>query len=227
MSSIDIRYACEADCTQIAAVNGAAFATGLFLRNAYPQASPAEMIEFRRVHALRQLPDKTTHTLVGVERATGTIVALARWKGAMTRILMNGDYPPAVTLSDQAAALIAKPNSEIALTVCNQGVLDAFAALTKEKHNRYFHEDDIELDLLCTHPLYQGQGIGAAMIKWGTDKADAAKAHIYLQATADAHPLYCRLGWETLDEAVLDYGKYGGEGVNRIYFMRRAPMIYK
>ncbi|OJJ42212.1 hypothetical protein ASPZODRAFT_77439 [Penicilliopsis zonata CBS 506.65] len=208
---VEIRYAREEDCPRIGAVNAAAYATGLFLANAFPQATPDERAEYMHFRAMQTLLDPSVCTLVAIEVETNTIVAVAQWRGIFS------EERQSIVLSDEGTAFVKR---EFSLEPRNQDVINAFRALVQAKRERYLG-DEIVLDQLCTHPQYQGRGIGATMLQWGINKADEMQKDIYLEATAAARSLYSRLGWEMLEKAVLDYGLYGGEGVDKVYFMRR------
>lgn len=79
------------------------------------------------------------------------------------------------------------------------------------------------LDLLATLPEHQGKGIGSDFIKWGLEKADAMKRRAYLEATPEGYPLYCKYGWNPIEELTLDFGAYGGKGTQKFVVMMRDP----
>ncbi len=60
------------------------------------------------------------------------------------------------------------------------------------------------------------------LIRPGLEAADKAGMQTYIEASPDGLPLYLRLGWEPVDEMVLEMGKYGaGSGVERMPFLMR------
>lgn len=61
------------------------------------------------------------------------------------------------------------------------------------------------------------------MLRWGIERADAVQARIYLEATPEGYPLYCKYGWKTVEHAILDYSSVGGVGTQAFIIMIREP----
>jgi hypothetical protein len=61
------------------------------------------------------------------------------------------------------------------------------------------------------------------LIRWGTEKADAAKLPSFLEATPVGVPLYKREGFEVRHEEVFDLSKYGLQGTDTSTVMIREP----
>ncbi|KAI3337030.1 hypothetical protein HD806DRAFT_475441 [Xylariaceae sp. AK1471] len=63
-----------------------------------------------------------------------------------------------------------------------------------------FPEPQLLLDLLATHPSWDGHGLGAANVQWGIEKAKELGTHIpvTLLATPAGWPLYDSLGFESM-----------------------------
>jgi hypothetical protein len=70
----------------------------------------------------------------------------------------------------------------------------------------------VELETLFTHPKYQGNGVGSALLQWGLDEADRLGLMIYLEATEEGRPLYERFGFEAIKVVKFDAGAFGGVG---------------
>ncbi|WPG98356.1 acyl-CoA N-acyltransferase [Acrodontium crateriforme] len=51
------------------------------------------------------------------------------------------------------------------------------------------------LEIVATHPKFQGQGAGSLMLRYGTERADAAGVEAYLEASPEAVPLYEKFGF--------------------------------
>lgn len=79
------------------------------------------------------------------------------------------------------------------------------------------------LDFLASAPAHQGKGIGSAFLRWGLDKADAQKRRTYLEATTEGYPLYCKFGWKAVEEIMIDFSEYGGQGLQKFIIMIRDP----
>lgn len=80
------------------------------------------------------------------------------------------------------------------------------------------------LDLLATLPSHQGHGIGSALLRWGTSKADACQCRVYLEATGEGFPVYIKHGFRAVEEVALDRALYGGVGRETFVIMIRDPM---
>ncbi|ODM21456.1 hypothetical protein SI65_02300 [Aspergillus cristatus] len=59
------------------------------------------------------------------------------------------------------------------------------------------------LDMLGTHPSYNGKGIASMLLKWGLDRADNDKVPVFLSASPAGKPVYERRGfWVVQEEEV-------------------------
>ena len=63
------------------------------------------------------------------------------------------------------------------------------------------------------------------LIKWGTDRADAANVPVYLEGSPVASGLYRRHGFEQVGEIVIDLSQYKAEGIERTALMLRDPKM--
>lgn len=70
---------------------------------------------------------------------------------------------------------------------------------------------DYFMAILAVHPAYQRRGIGEKLLLPGLQSADEMGARAYVQASEAGRGLYSRLGWEVVDEIVVEYGE-GAEG---------------
>lgn len=77
--------------------------------------------------------------------------------------------------------------------------------------------------LLQTDPAYQRKGLASMLLKYGLAMADSEGRKAYIEATAEGHPVYLKLGFRDIDVLRLDLSKWGGTtpGVNTI--MMRDP----
>lgn len=60
------------------------------------------------------------------------------------------------------------------------------------------------------------------LVKWGTEKADAAGRKSYLESSPAANRLYRKYGWVEVDEMVIGLKKYEEED-HRMSVMKREP----
>ena len=89
----------------------------------------------------------------------------------------------------------------------------------------------IYLDTLVVDPAAQGQGIGTALVRWVTNKADKKGIYSWLQSSRAAHRIYLRAGYRDVHSFKLDLsefapgGKEGGWGfgVYDFRYMLRLP----
>jgi len=103
-----------------------------------------------------------------------------------------------------------------------------FEGLAK-KHNDYMAgKPHIFLNTVMVPPSKQGQGIGSALVKWMTDKADEAGLETYLSSLPAACSVYKKLGFEEVDFFEMDLSQwskpYEGYGVFRNSEMVRQPL---
>lgn len=52
---------------------------------------------------------------------------------------------------------------------------------------------------LWTHPDYQGQGAGGALLQHAISLAEVSGAPMYLEASPAGQPVYARYGWERVE----------------------------
>ncbi|EER26466.1 GNAT family acetyltransferase, putative [Coccidioides posadasii C735 delta SOWgp] len=216
---LSIRYAAESDLPSLGHLEIVAFPTSKYLSNTFPNADPQVLQNFKSVLLGGSLPDPEVHALVAVDPSTDQTVAYCRW--TIPTAYGYGDAPRA-EISCQAAARAAKA-LEYAPESTNKEIYDMFASLLKAKQKVHTREDDMILNMLCVLPEYQGRGIGKQFLKWGMEKADAKGARIYLESTPAGYPMYQKYGWEAVEECVINYVPFGGEGTQTFVFMMRNP----
>ncbi|CAG8305065.1 unnamed protein product [Penicillium salamii] len=212
-----IRYATEADGPAFAKVNVQSFQDRLLLHQIFPGSSQTLLQEYKIHVGMKHLANPSMHVLK-IHSDDGELVTYSRWQ------LPASFGQSQVPLSDQGV-LSAKDPVAFAPQPMNNKAFDAFKQILEEGRKRYTTEDDIVLDLLATLPDYQGQGYGTAMLKWGIEKADAAKSRIYLEATPEGVPVYLKYGWRHLEEVTMSYVDHGGVGEESFYLMIRDPIL--
>jgi GNAT superfamily N-acetyltransferase len=77
------------------------------------------------------------------------------------------------------------------------------------------------LAVLVTAPEFQGRGVGSLLCKDGLHVADRERLPAWLEASAKGRRLYQKLGFEDVEDIVIDLSDYGGEGVNTTVCMVR------
>ncbi|KAJ5463865.1 Acyl-CoA N-acyltransferase [Penicillium sp. IBT 31633x] len=212
-----IEYATEADGPELAKINVQSFQDRRLLGEVFPEASVARLQEYKAIVGMKHLANPNMHVLKIQDPASGELVTYSRWH------LPASFGESLVTLSDQAATFAKDPLS-YAPQPMNEGVLKAFKTLLEDSRKRYTTENDMILDLLATLPGYQGRGFGSAILKWGTQKADASQSRIFLEATPEGVSVYLKYGWKILEEVTIDFTPFGNIGSESFYLMMRDPV---
>ena len=85
------------------------------------------------------------------------------------------------------------------------------------------------LDILHTHPSYQGRGVGAQLVKWGTDLADKEHLQCYVESSPAGYPLFRKCDFEDVTEMEIELNKYKSSGYGQYKYkhmvMTRPPKI--
>ncbi|KAJ5808037.1 hypothetical protein N7474_009306 [Penicillium riverlandense] len=61
---------------------------------------------------------------------------------------------------------------------------------------------------LCVSPKWQGKGVGASLLHWGTQTADAVGAFIWVHSSEGAWRMYQKHGFEILETLDVDLDRY-------------------
>ncbi|GIK03390.1 hypothetical protein Aspvir_007459 [Aspergillus viridinutans] len=214
----DIRYATEADAPAIAEMNIVCFQHAPFYRNMFPNMAPLAALPVKLSRTYDKLSDPKVHVLVATDPVSNQILGCARW-------VIPDIKGRRVALSDEARATAAQ-NAQLRPAGMNVAVYDAALKALEETRKKYVKEDDIVLELLVAHPQHQGKGVGKALLDWGMRIADERNVRIYLEATPEGYPLYSKCGWRDVEDLVMDYSLYGGEGDATYVVMIREPGNY-
>ncbi|KAF2090536.1 acyl-CoA N-acyltransferase [Saccharata proteae CBS 121410] len=152
--------------------------------------------------------------LKAIDTDTGEMVAGAKWEP-----LEQGRS------QEDIAALahdIPQPLDEEEARLCGAAMEDFFGYLNRSRQAMGTKPHYV-LHLLITHPNHHRRGAGGLLLRWGTEKADAAGLPVYLEATEAGRPLYARHGFQVTSTTDFDLSKYGGEGIERSSVMIREP----
>lgn len=77
------------------------------------------------------------------------------------------------------------------------------------------------LQILVTVPEFQGRGVGTLLLQEGLRMADQAGLPAWLEASAKGRRLYRKLGFNDVEDIVIDLSEYGGEGIETTVCMLR------
>ena len=89
---------------------------------------------------------------------------------------------------------------------------------------------------ICVHPEHQGKGIGSALLKYGTDRADKEKLYCWVQSSEAGSNLFEQDGFEEVGRLEIDLDEWScgevevpvGEeswGVYVLRYMRREALL--
>ncbi|RMX77828.1 hypothetical protein D0869_09574 [Hortaea werneckii] len=80
------------------------------------------------------------------------------------------------------------------------------------------------LEIIATHPQYQGRGAGSMMINWGLERADQDNVEAYLEASPEAVSLYEKLGFENVasTDTWIQNERVKGEWYRNLFMIRPA-----
>ncbi|KAK0508307.1 hypothetical protein JMJ35_009391 [Cladonia borealis] len=161
-----------------------------------------------------------------VNKKTGVLAAWASWNTPTDAQIRERDEKAAAKIADSEEGK-------------GKGELDIFPAISN------YVQADIDrwhgqctsgkrhmlCEALFTEPSFQRQGMGSALVKYGSQLADQANLLIFLQASAIGYPIYAKHGSETdqyLDVDLREWVPGGksndkGYGNYRYRYMLRLP----
>ncbi|RMZ01717.1 hypothetical protein D0862_06256 [Hortaea werneckii] len=78
------------------------------------------------------------------------------------------------------------------------------------------------LEIIATHPRYQGRGAGSMMINWGLERADQDNVAAYLEASPEAVSLYEKLGFQNVasTDTWIQNERVKGEWYRNLFMIR-------
>lgn len=83
-----------------------------------------------------------------------------------------------------------------------------------------------ELEILVTHPDFQGRGAGSSLLGWGVERADKHGVVMALESTPAGLSLYRRFGFEEVEIIKADMRQFGWdqpydeEAAKRVWMIR-------
>ncbi|KAL4994518.1 acyl-CoA N-acyltransferase [Aspergillus recurvatus] len=222
--SFSIRPLLPPDYIEAFAVADLAFASfNTLLYSTYPP-SPESIAKLTagRLRDIATMPQ--ANMFKAVNKETGRIIGVARWVVAKEEEIVDGSIEDVVN-GDVMHRTVPETNeasTRAFYTMATRvkwdilGVEDERGQVVKLKRR-------VELETLFTHPEYQGNGVGTALLQWGVDEADRLGLMAYLEATEEGRPLYDRFGFEAVKVVEFDAGAFGGVGKHQYTFMLRQP----
>lgn len=169
-----------------------------------------------------QLPDPKVAVIKAVDNNTGNILG---WQAC--RFLGKEDE------SESKAMAIAEPEerrnqTENAARSLHSVLKEDFARVQRDW---MANKEYIYFDTLVVDPTAQGHGVGTALVRWVTDRADEQGIYCWLQSSRAAHSIYLKAGYKDVSSFKVDLsefapgGKEGawGWGVYDFRYMLRLP----
>ncbi|KAK0727700.1 acyl-CoA N-acyltransferase [Lasiosphaeria miniovina] len=194
---LQLRPARASDIADMVASIFSSFATNAIHTRLFP-ASLAASQDFWRAFAADAVDDLRAHCIVAEDLTAASpsaFVGFALWR------------PPADTTKEEEEKedppfdWTAWPvDSELAAAFFG-ALADRHAALMGARPHWY-------LEFACVTPALQRRGAGAALVRWGVDRADADGVEAYLDATPDGTRLYERFGFCTAEVVEFMGGEY-------------------
>ncbi|KAJ5666626.1 hypothetical protein N7462_011035 [Penicillium macrosclerotiorum] len=214
-----IEPAVEADAPALAHINVVSFQGRGLLNQVFPEATESMLEAYKSVYTMKHFSNPQIHVLKVVDSMTQEVIGYGRWLVPASLGLL----PSAPVLSEQAQE-VAKDPLRLAPRPMNEALYMKFRGMLETSRQKHARESDITLDLLATLPTHQGRGIGSALLRWGTAKADQWQVRIYLEATGEGYPLYIKHGWRPVEEIQLDRTQFGAAGQETFWIMIRDPI---
>ena len=175
-----------------------------------------------------QVGDPSWQHINAVDKKTGELAAWASW---------NTLTDAEIRERDEKAA--AKESADVEKGKLGKGELDfppGLPMFVQADTDRWLErwtrgQRHVQCKALFTDPLFQGQGMGNALVEHGNRIADAAGLPIFLQASPYGYPIYEKHGFETVQFLDVDLrewakGAKGGDkgfGPYRFRYMLRLP----
>ncbi|KAL2824270.1 hypothetical protein BDW59DRAFT_162608 [Aspergillus cavernicola] len=196
------------------------------LHTTYPPSPESlKTLTEKRLQMVAAMPPSLT-MFKAVDTATGKrkIIGAARW----TVCEEDEEVDCSVDEDMQKALGLAIPETDVAVT-------RAFYTMALEgKRGIGFCDGDpgeegmklwrrVELETIFTHPGFQRQGVGSALLSWGIGEAERLGVMVYLEATEQGRLLYERFGFDGVKVVDFDAADYWWEGRHTYTFMVREP----
>ncbi|KAH9830691.1 GNAT family acetyltransferase like protein [Teratosphaeria destructans] len=188
MSSVEILPAEDADMRRIFECAAKAFARNEpFFDLVYPQHWTEQGVETggERMTKIKN-SDPNTIFLKAVDPKTGEIMGMAKWN-----VYGNTDTLPDLSpVTDMGDYWPTAEEKRYATEAVNTFLEDRYDAI-KTRHGNL-----VSLDILAIDPAYQRRGVGGALVRWGTDKADELGVETVVESSVFGKGLYEKHGFE-------------------------------
>ncbi|KAF2001409.1 hypothetical protein P154DRAFT_464335 [Amniculicola lignicola CBS 123094] len=152
--------------------------------------------------------DPLAINMKAVDDATGKMIGHAKW------IIPRGVVPPEFALGGEYWE--SGEEKEYAAWIFGQYLMPRRKVFKESGGNV------VSLDLMTIDPDYQRQGVGRALLRWGTDLADELGVDAIVEATDYGRGLYASEGFEVQYKWVTPMpGKWEGREAQSFWWMIR------
>ncbi|KAL4811992.1 acyl-CoA N-acyltransferase [Aspergillus spinulosporus] len=197
------------------------------LYNTYPLSPEStERLAAARLRDIETMPKANMFKAVDTE--TGKIIGVARWVVAKEEEIVDQSIEDTVS-NDVMHRTVPETNEASTrgfYTMAARGKWEILG-IKDERGQVVRLKRRVELETLFTHPEYQGNGVGSALLQWGLDEANRLGLMIYLEATEEGRPLYERFGFESVKVVEFDASAFGSVVKQQYTFMLRQPKIVR
>lgn len=161
--------------------------------------------------AIRQwleYPDKVS-VLKAVDTSTSTIMG---WTGWGRRGYENPPTQPVPETEKETTAQAEKEEPEYI-----KDPVERLEALTDADMARWMKKimpPGTKCRYLCAcvvHPSYQGRGVGSALIRWGTQRADEEGVFCWVHSSDGGHFAFQKAGFEEVERLKVDLDEFAEE----------------
>ncbi|KXL49145.1 hypothetical protein M433DRAFT_158974 [Acidomyces richmondensis BFW] len=191
--AIQIFPAEDADMSRIFEICSLAFARNeIFFDVMYPEhwTDKGRQIGGKRMLKTKH-EDAHTVFLKAVDSETGTIMGMAKWN------IYNNSLPDLSEIESAGDYWENEDDHAYATAILNIFLQQRNAAIKASNGNL------LSLDILAIDPKFQRQGVGGALVKWGTDKADSLGVETVVESSVYGKGLYLKNGFVFIKDVVL------------------------
>ncbi|KAF2765597.1 acyl-CoA N-acyltransferase [Teratosphaeria nubilosa] len=187
MSSVQILPAEDADMHRVFECAAKAFARNEpFFDLVYPEHWTKEGVKIGSERMIKiKNSDPNTIFLKAVDPRTGEIMGMAKWN-----VYGNTNTLPDMSpVTDMGDYWKTPEEKQYAIEAVNTFLEDRHDAIKTRNGNL------VSLDILAIDPAYQRRGVGGALVRWGTDKADKLGVEAVVESSIFGKGLYEKNGF--------------------------------
>lgn len=153
-----------------------------------------------------ELHEKGAHWLKAVDKKTGEIAAYCKW------VQVEEGKEIDVGLPEWPEGADAR--------LCEE----TFGAWARKRGEIVGRRGHWYLEMLATHPKFQGKGAGSMLLQWGLQKADEKGVEAYLESSPEGLSLYRRFGFREVDhlDTWIENEWVNGEWYREVFMLRAA-----